>query len=156
MIHFLDTNCFRLLESYYPSRFPSFWRAFDEAVGLGVIASVREVGKELERGNTAPHIDEWTKANPEFFREPREAELAAVGEIFSIRHFQKLVGDKQILTGSPVADPFLVAAAMIAGGCVVTEERHKPNSAKIPSVCEYFGVQCTNLEGMLVALDWSF
>jgi hypothetical protein len=45
MTHFLDTNCFRLLESYYPSRFPSFWRAFDDAVERGLVASVSEVYK---------------------------------------------------------------------------------------------------------------
>lgn len=156
MTHFLDTNCFRLLEGYYPSRFPSFWRAFDDAVAHGLVASVSEVRKELEQGNTAPHIDDWTKANPSFFREPSEAELAALREIFSVPHFQGLVGARQLQVGMPVADPFLIAAAMAVGGCVVTEERHKPNSTKIPAVCEHFRLHCTNLEGMLVELGWSF
>ena len=156
MTFVLDTNCFRLLESYYPSRFPSFWRAFDEAVAEGSIASVSEVRKELVRGNTAPHIDEWVEAHPGFFREPTEAELAAVSQIFAVPHFQGLVGHKQLLAGTPVADPFLIAAAMVIEGCVVTEERHKPNSTKIPAVCEHFGIRCTNLEGMLAALGWSF
>lgn len=145
MTHFLDTNCFRLVESYYPSRFPSFWRAFDEAVEEGLIASVSEVRKELEQGNTAPHVEE-----------PGPAELDALRKIFIVPHFQGLVGQKQIITGAPVADPFLVAATMVTGGCVVTEERHKPNSTKIPAVCEHFGIRCTNLEGMLIVLDWSF
>jgi hypothetical protein len=156
MTHFLDTNCFRLVESYYPSRFPSFWRAFDEAVEEGLIASVSEVRKELAQGNTAPHIDEWMKANPGFFRTPGRAELDALRKIFIVPHFQGLVGHRQLITGAPVADPFLVAAAMATGGCVVTEERHKPNSTKIPVVCEHFGIRCTNLEGMLIVLDWSF
>ncbi len=156
MRHFLDTNCFRLLESYYPSRFPSFWRAFGLAVERELITSVSEVRKELEQGNTAPHIDDWMEANPSFFRDPGEAELIAVQTIFSVPHFQGLVGLRQMQAGAPVADPFLIAAAMVVGGCVVTEERHKPNSTKIPAVCDHFGVRYTNLEGMLIELGWSF
>jgi hypothetical protein len=96
------------------------------------------------------------KDNPSFFREPSEADLAALRQIFFVPHFQGLVGLRQIQAGAPVADPFLIAAAMAVGGCVVTEERHKPNSTKIPAVCEHFGIRCTNLEGMLVELGWSF
>lgn len=156
MTHFLDTNCFRLLESYYPSRFPSFWQAFDHAVERGLVTSVSEVRKELELGNTAPHIDDWMEAHPGFFRDPSEDELAAVQAIFLVPHFQGLVGPRPLLAGTPVADPFLIAAAMAVGGCVVTEERHKPNSTKIPAVCAHFGVHCTNLEGMMVELGWTF
>ena len=156
MVHFIDTNSFRLLESYYPSRFPSFWQNFDRSVRAGDIASVREVRKEIEQGNAADHIEKWVKTNPHFFRDPDEDELHAVRDLFSNAHFQSMVGQKQILRGTPVADPFLIAAARVSGGCVVTEERAKPNSTKIPSVCSHLGVRCTNLEGMLVALKWRF
>lgn len=156
MIYFVDTNCFRILEGYYPSRFPSFWSRFNEAAEDGQIASVEEVRKELELGNTAQHIEDWIQSHKEFFRMPDENVLEVLPLIFSKRHFQSLVGPRQILAGQPVADPFLIAAAKAANGCVVTEERHKPNSAKIPTVCDYFQVKCTNLEGMLDELGWEF
>jgi hypothetical protein len=156
MTHFLDTNSFRILESYYPKRFPSFWQRFNHAAENRVIASVAEVRKEIERGTAAPHILEWVKDNPDFFGAPTEDELEAVSEIFEVAHFQGMVGTKPLLHGTPVADPFLVAAAMVAPGSVITEERYRPNSAKIPTVCEHFSVPCTTLEGMLTSLEWSF
>ena len=156
MIYYIDTVCFRVLESYYPSRFPSFWMAFGGAVKQGQLASVREVRKEIERGSTAEFIDQWVVSNPDFFREPSEEEMAAVSRIFAVPHFQGLVGHHSILQGTPAADPFLIAAAMVNDGTVVTQERAKPNSAKIPNVCAHFDVHCVNLEEMLTALEWQF
>jgi hypothetical protein len=73
-----------------------------------------------------------------------------------VQHFQSLVGEKQRLRGSPVADPFLVASARYNEGWVVTEEVQKPDAAKIPNVCEYFGVHCTNVAGFLEQQNWKF
>lgn len=156
MSYYIDTVCFRILESYYPSRFPSFWKAFDAAAKQGQLASVREVFKEIERGSTAKFIDEWVGSNADFFHDPSEEELAAVSRIFTVPHFQGLVGQRSLLQGNPAADPFLIAAAMVSNGVVVTEERAKPHSAKIPNVCAHFGIRCLDLEGMLTELDWRF
>jgi len=86
----------------------------------------------------------------------RQQETLFVSKIFSVRHFQYLVGQKQTLKGTPVADPFLIASAKVRKGCVVTGEKKKPNAAKIPNVCEYFGIDCTNLEGFMEREGWSF
>jgi len=66
------------------------------------------------------------------------------------------VGEQQRLRGFPVADPFVVACARVRNGCVVTEEAKKPNAAKIPNVCEHFGLECTNVEGFMARNDWQF
>lgn len=50
----------------------------------------------------------------------------------------------------------LVAAAGARGGCVVTEEANTQNAAKIPNVCEHFGVDCTNVEGFMERESWTF
>ncbi|MCZ6821218.1 MAG: DUF4411 family protein [Calditrichaeota bacterium] len=65
-------------------------------------------------------------------------------------------GWKQRLKGTPVADPFVIASARIRQACVVTEEGKKKNAARIPNVCEYFGVDCTNLEGFMERERWRF
>jgi hypothetical protein len=39
---------------------------------------------------------------------------------------------------------------------VVTEEEKKANAARIPNVCEYFGVNCVNLEGFMERKGWAF
>lgn len=77
-------------------------------------------------------------------------------EIFKKRHFQDNIEKIKLLKGGPVADPFLVAKAKALNGIVVTQEEFKPNSVKLPNICEFMGVQCTNLEGLMEKEDWQF
>ena len=79
-----------------------------------------------------------------------------VGDIFSVQHFQMLVNKKARLKGLPCADPFIIARAKVINGCVVTEEKRTPNAAKIPNVCEHFGVEYTNLQGFMKKEGWTF
>lgn len=152
----LDTNSIRILETYYPDQFPSFWAQFNAAVGSGTVVSVAEVRKELERGSPAEHFLDWMKMNKPFFPDPCADTMTNVAAVLTDRHFQQMVRVKQILSGSPVADPFLVAAGMTLGGTVVTEEKLTKNAPKIPNACQKHGVDCTNLRGMLGALNWKF
>ena len=145
-----------MLGNYYPARFPSLWDELDALVEEGRWTSVREVRKELDRQNVSEHVDRWVESIKGMFLSPSSDDLARVAEILAVRHFQQLIGEKQRLRGWPVADPFVVARAMVVGGCVVTEEDRKPNAAKIPNVCEHFGVQCTNLEGLMDREGWRF
>ncbi len=154
-LHVFDTNSIRVLGNYYPQRFPSFWRQFNHAADGGIIVSAREVYNELERQVTG-WLWDWIKTRRGLFPAPTPEEQAFVGEIFRVRHFQALVGNTQRLTGLPVADPFVIAAARIRGGCVVTEEVKKPNAAKVPNVCEHFGIECLNVEGFLEQNGWEF
>jgi hypothetical protein len=53
------------------------------------------------------------------------------------------------------ADAFVIAHAMADRGCVVTfESDENPDSQRIriPDVCAYFGIEYTNLKGLLFAL----
>ena len=156
MIYVFDTSSFSVLNHYYPDRIPSFWRNFDEFVFQGKILSVREVFNELSGKGNKAHLEKWIKVNKRIFMLPSGQETLFVGQIFSVRHFQQLVGEKQRLKGTPVADPFVIASAKIRKACVVTEEDKKPNAAKIPNVCEHFGIDCTNLEGFMEREGWSF
>ena len=124
----LDTNSFRVFGNYYPESFPSFWDEIEKLVADGLLVSYREVAKEMEY----------------------------VAQIFRVPHFRQLIGVKQQLKGSPVADPFLVARGALLGASVVTEEALKPNAAKLPNVCEHFGVRSTNVQGFLVEVGWRF
>ena len=156
MIYVFDTSSFVVLNHYYPERMPSFWRDLDDFVSRGKVLSVREVLNELSRRGNKPDLQKWINANKGIFMPPTERETLFVSEIFSVGHFQYLVGQKQRLKGTPVADPFVVASAKIRKACVVTEEDKKPNAAKIPNVCEHFGIHCTNLEGFMEREGWTF
>lgn len=84
------------------------------------------------------------------------SKLEAVRAILAIRAFQQLIGKKQRLRGWPVADPFLIARAMVTGAVVVTEEKRKGNAAKIPNVCEHFNVDYMTLEDLMAEEGWQF
>jgi hypothetical protein len=96
------------------------------------------------------------KANRDFFTAPSNEELIVVAQIFAVPHFQSLVREQARLQGSPVADPFVIARAKVLGACVVTEEKLKPNSSRIPNVCKHFCIECCSLEGFMEAEGWTF
>ena len=156
MVYLLDTCSIRVFSNYYPSSFPKFWELLANSVEGDQVLSVREVFRELEKQSVKPHLISWATANKRIFVHPTEAEMAFVSRLFEIEHFRQLVGEKQISKGSPVADPFLMAAAHERSACVVTEEQSKENAAKIPNVCARFDIECINVEEMMRRERWSF
>ncbi|MDJ0600396.1 MAG: DUF4411 family protein [Crocosphaera sp.] len=155
MIYIFDTNSFRVLSHYFPEIFPTVWEKIDLLVNNGNLISVREVYNELNRGSESFIID-WAKENKKVFVTPTPDEMMFVSQIFAVPHFQTLVTKKQRLKGTPIADPFIIAAAKVKEGCVVTEEVFKPNAAKIPNVCQYFNIDCTNVQGFMKRESWRF
>jgi Domain of unknown function (DUF4411) len=156
MLYVFDTNSLRILSNYYPKRFPTFWQQFEASIIKQEVASAKEVFHELEVQLPDTWFLEWCKAHRALFRTPTPAETTTVAKIFAVPHFQALVGEKQRLRGSHVADPFIIACASVNTGCVVTEEAHRANGAKIPNVCDHFGIKWTNVEGFLEAKGWEF
>jgi hypothetical protein len=156
MIYVFDASSLSKLKHYYPNVFRSIWLGLDELVQSGDLISTREVWHELERGVPNVHVQGWLKARKHIFLTPQPEELLFVSKILGIRRFQALIGTKQQLNGTPVADPFVIALAKIREGAVVTEEEFKPNAAKIPNVCKHFDVPCMNLEAFMGLQGWSF
>lgn len=155
-LYVLDTNSFRVFSNYYPDSFPTFWDYIEGLVEDGQLVSCSEVARELELQSSSEHLNEWVVAHPNVFLEPTEDEMAYVANIFQVAHFRQMIGQKQQLKGLPVADPFLVARGATQDACVVTEEAMKPNAAKVPNVCEHFGVASTNVQGFLLEMGWRF
>jgi len=114
------------------------------------------VRNELDRQCTREHLRDWIDRHREVFAIPSPRETSFVARIFMVSHFHQLVAQKQRLKGSPVADPFVIAAASVRNGRVVTEETRRPNAGKIPNVCEHFAIPWTNLEGFMEAEGWEF
>lgn len=103
-------------------------------------------------------MEEWIKKNKYIFAVPSPEEMLFIQEIFIAKngHFRQSTSEDEILRGDPRADAFIVASAKIRGGTVVTQEKWKPNGAKIPNVCEHFDVPCMNTEQFLKQQDWIF
>lgn len=156
MIYLFDTNSLGVLKNFYPDTFPQFWEDFESAVVAGEIHSVEEVRNESAQRIDSLHIAEWIQAHDGLFGGPTEEEMAFVAEIFAVPHFQQLVSQDVLLRGGYVADPWLLARARRMGGTVVTEEKLKPQAAKIPNVCERFGVPWCSVQGFLRAKGWRY
>ncbi len=155
MIYVFDSGPLILLfRHYYPERFPSLWERFDELIDEQVIISVKEVARELNgHGDT---LTDWVKDNGDLFYAPLGNEFSFVSSIFEVQHFQALIRNQERLEGKPVADPFVIAKADAVGGCVVTSEVFKPNAAKVPNVCQHFGVESMSLEEFMESENWTF
>lgn len=152
----LDTNAIEVFANYYPDQFPSFWDNVDDLIRADRLTSVRQVKQELEVRSDSDHIDEWVDRHEKLFPTPSEDEMEKAREILSVPHFQQLISKKDRLRPKPAADPWIIARAAAIDGCVVTEEAHKPHSAKIPNVCDHFGVDWCNVEDMLRQEGWRF
>lgn len=155
MIYVFDANSFSEMSPYFPDIFPTFWTRFEEALAAGEITSTREVLRELTDG-PQHHVLDWCNGNKAIFATPDAQETAFVARIFAVPHFGGLIGEKQRLRGTPVADPFLIARASVLNGTVVSEESPKPNKPNIPAVCQHFGVPCVKLGDFLRAKGWQF
>ena len=156
MIYVFDTSAFIVLKNFYPTTFPTLWQRIDAFASDGTIISVREVFNELHNYNDEDFIQDWAKQYKAIFLKPENDELLVVQQILAIPHFQTLISNKAILKGTPVADPFVVAAGKIKDATVVTQESLKPNAAKTPNVCEHFKVHCINLETFMAQQGWTF
>lgn len=155
-IYVFDSGPFiNLFNHYYPGRFPTLWGQFEDIVKEGRLTSTREVRRELE--NRGDRLSEWCAQSGHVFPISSAEELTVVSQIFAVAHFQAMIRKKEILEGKPVADPFVIARAKcLADGCVVTTEVNSPNAAKIPNVCDHFGIEWTNLEGFMEREEWRF
>ena len=156
MIYVIDTNSLTVLKNFYPATFATLWTELDGMVASGELVSVEEVRNEAVRRTDSLHLLDWIDRNGAIFAPPTAHEMEYVAEIFKVRHFQQLVGADELLRGGFVADPWLIARARAVQGCVVTEERLKPNAAKIPNVCTHFGVPYSNIEALLALKGWRY
>ena len=155
MAYVIDTSVLSaMFRNYYPGRFKTLWRLFDEMTDGGLITSVREVYREIEdRGG--PEL-EWADKHSGLFVVPDAKEAAYVASIYGVSHFQANIAKQKLLKGGKIADPFLIARAAVTGGTVVTMEQRRPNAAKIPNICDHFSVRCLDLEGFMEERGWEF
>lgn len=148
-MYIFDTNVFLTLGHYYPSRFPTIWAKMNELVNSDKIQSVKEVKRELEINSHFEHIKQWVQDNSSIFRPPSKEEGVVVAQIFQKEQYRRLVKRQNLLKGLPVADPFIIAAAKVRHGIVVTQESLKIGGARIPTVCMELGIKCIDLEKLL-------
>lgn len=153
-MHIFDTNSLRKLNSFSKAVFPSLWEKVADAIDDETIVSTREVLREIAERDDELH--EWCKFHSGMFPPPEASEAKFAGAILIHPKFEAHI-PKTILTSKrPFADPYVIARASTVSGIVVTEEKHKPTSAKIPTICEHFGIACMDLDAFMISQGWEF
>lgn len=137
------SNCFKFVKI---GSFPTYWYTLEHLLKNGIVASSREVHRELSDFFTGDNYDNgeiqnWLKMNKNYFHTPTNEECEIVTLIFKNKHFRQLIKRQSLLQGSPEGDPFVIAKAIHEDRIVVTNEKYKVNGAKIPNVCDAFGVK---------------
>lgn len=144
-----------LFRNYYRGRFPTLWDRFDGLVADGRIVSTREVCREAE-DSALENLRDWAAQHQAVFHMPTAAEGVFVTGIYAVAHFQQNIEQKKLLKGGRNADPFVIAKAATEGRTVVTMEQFKENGAKIPNICQHFGIDCLSLEQFMEREGWQF
>jgi hypothetical protein len=156
MTYVFDTSpLLALFKNYYPNTFKTLWANFHTLVDDGSLVSTREALREIEDGS-GDACAAWAKANPHLFATPTAAEGAFVARIYGVAHFQQNIEQQKLYKGGKNADPFVIARAAVENRTVVTMELVKPNAAKIPNICQHFGVKCLTLERFMEEEGWRF
>ena len=125
-------------------------------VDSGRLLSVREALHEIRSYQGTSRLLGWAEQHQLVFEQPTAEEGRFVSRIFAVRHFQQLIDKRKVLSGGYVADPFVVAKAMVQNRVVFTREKFKENAAKIPNVCKHFGVPCVDIEDFMAREGWVF
>ena len=156
MTYVLDSSSFIVLGHFNPVHFPTFWNNFNGLVASQRVISVREVRKEIENQSARQSLLDWIGTNTDIFLPATAAEADFVRLLFSVPKFQGLIKARQLLKSGPAADPFVIASAYARKACVVTEESRRTDAIRIPSVCDHYGIACTNLDGLMEREGWRF
>jgi hypothetical protein len=119
--------------------FTPVWEFVEDRLTRNRIFSIEDVFLELEAQDD--EIYAWAKNwKDNFIPLENDIQLAArtiLAENPKILDFRRIKSS---------ADPFLIAAAMVRGGTIVTEEKPSggPGKQKIPDVARKVGIPCIN------------
>lgn len=151
----LDTNIFAYsFNNMDFDIFDMFWKPWESMMLSGEIISVDEAKRELlskwgtknAKGKWLSKQGAWIAKYSSTFLPVTCAEGDIITHIFSNRKFMDGIKEKSLLTGSPEADAMLVAKAKAEKAILVTAEKFKPSSEKIPNMCIFENVPYMNKE----------
>jgi hypothetical protein len=137
---------------YYPPQiFPSLWNEIDVLIEEKTVLSTEEVLHELEK--KADEVYVWAKQRDEMFLPINEVVQIEVSQILA--RFPRLVDERK---NRSIADPFVIAQAIIEGCIVVTAEKasHSLDKPRIPDVCRELHIECIDFLGLIRRNSWQF
>ncbi len=98
---------------------------------------------------------DWAKKQLDLFPKPDLKEQLLVQQILA-KH-KELIKESNRMSGTPVADPFVIARGVSLNIPVVTIEKLKPNAHNIPNICIEMGISyISGLIGLMEKEGWKF
>ncbi len=157
MIYILDTNIIRILLSFFPKkgqRFEEVWEKIDEKIRAGEFISADECYNELvSQFSTNWEQYQWVHEHKYMFKNPDDKESVIISQLFLNPKMRETVHQKNILENRPSADVYIAAKAKAIDATVVTNEKHKPHSAQLPTLCEELGISCISYDDFMEIVD---
>lgn len=136
---------------YPPDVFPRLWDNLTNLIADGRALVADEVLFELSRGDDECHA--WAQAQEGLVVAADQAVLELVEEIAVA--FPEWSSEQQNW-----ADPFVIGHAWLREWTVVTDEHWSRSPlaerAKIPNVCQHFGVECVSFLELARRESWQF
>lgn len=140
--------------------FPKVWEGIDELIKNKRLISPVEVKFEIEKGED--ELVSWVKDRKELFIEIDDAQQDIIRDILA--KYPALAGAER---DSYHADPWLITLAISYDRlhkegktdftcAVLTEERYKENSLRIPNICKNYGLACFDRIGFFRNEKWQF
>ncbi len=159
-IYIIDTCSIIDLFRLYPlDIFPRLWKNLDGLIREERLISHKFVLKELSKKYDSAY--KWAKERRTMFKDITPQQIKIMKDITA--KFPGIIDtDKEI-----DADPWLIALALekekqyklvpkVEVRVIITEERFRPNKVNIPFVCKQFGVECTNIIGLMRKEGWKW
>lgn len=136
-----DTNAFiePWNKHYRPSLLPAFWDKLDLLIHDGRVICPFEVYEEILKRDDS--LASWIKKRKDVLVRPYTQDLQQkVRDILQL--FPKLI---KVQKNQSMADPWVIAQAMVDGAIVVTKEIAGFNTdIRIPNVCTHFQIEFIN------------
>jgi hypothetical protein len=143
--YWFDACSFAELRRTYPRElFESVWNFLESLIDAGCILSIEDVSIELNEQDD--EVADWVNQWPHIFVKLDEDIQLRARAILA--QFPTLIDLRKAKSS---ADPFLIAAAAVRGGIVVSEEKPSggPHRVKIPDVAARLGIPCVKILDVL-------
>ncbi len=157
-MYVLDTNIYSALLNNFPFKITQeFWVPLEYFIENGEVISTMEVYKELSAKFESDSSKwKWIHDRRNHFLIPTNEQCKIMQNIFKVKKFRENIKEKNMRKGNPEADTFLIALAKVSNSVVVTKEKYRPNSPKIPNMCEHFKIEYISYDDFLVILREQF
>ena len=155
MLYSIDTSGFLdgWKRRYPPDVFPVIWDNLTDLIENGSLIATDEVLNELKAGDD--DIYTWASAREKMFL-PLDADIQQAVIKVLTRHSSWVPPDRS----RNMADPFVIAVAMVKGCTVVSAETLStsplPERVRIPNVCNTFGIRHIEFLDLMREQGWKF